>query len=66
MKAKHRSTLSLNIVYNNKDMKQAGEYSVASIIVDGEAYEAKDAMILREEVEKLSVDSTHTIEIVLA
>ena len=57
---------SLNIVYNNKAMKQAGEYSVASIMVDGKAYEAKEAVILREEIEKLSTDNTHTIEIVLA
>ena len=57
---------ALNIVYINKEMKQAGDYAVDCIAIDGKAYAGTGAVISREEVEKLSANETHTIEIVLA
>lgn len=54
----------LTICYHNVNGKEAGEYQVSEIILDGKAYETSDS-ILREHLEKLDKDKVHVIDITL-
>lgn len=56
----------LQVVYNNKDDAEYGEYAIASCTIDGEKYaveenKAKSLCIPGDVIAKLSSDTTHTI-----
>ena len=57
----------LNIRYSNKSGKDYGLYKIGSITIDGESYdlEASDGLILRKDIEVLTRDMEHVINVEL-
>lgn len=58
----------IKVVMKNAEGKEPCEYAVKSIAIDGKAYEADFAkpVVKRADIEALSTDTEHVIEVVLA
>lgn len=57
----------LRVVYENKDLKEIGDYTIEEITVDGKSLEAlEEGRISRRQLEALSTDEEHRIRVTLA
>lgn len=58
---------SLNVVYENKNHREIGDYNIEEMYLDGRAIPAKEeGRIARKMLESLAPDEEHTIYVVLA